>query len=75
MCQADPSVLRCRIDDKRIYDSIRSDFRMRGAFLFLEKAVDKYGLPWDAPVELHIADEGEAGEYLKLSRKAVRISS
>ena len=41
MCPADPSVLRYRIDDKRIYDSIRSDFgcvehfleRVREAFL------------------------------------------
>lgn len=35
----------------------------------LEKVIDEYGLPWDAPVELHIADEGEAEEYLKLYRK------
>ena len=26
----------------------------------LEKAIDGYGLPWDAPVELHIADEGRS---------------
>ena len=62
MCQADPSGLRCRIDDKRIYDSIRSDFRMRGAFLFLGKVIDEYGLAWDTPVELPIVDEGEAEE-------------
>jgi len=40
----------------------------------LERAIDVYGLPWDAPVELHIADEREAEEYLKLSRRAVRIN-
>ena len=31
----------------------------------LEKAIDEYGLPWDAPVKLHITDEKEAEEYLK----------
>jgi len=40
----------------------------------LEEAIDSYGLSWDAPVELHIADEGKVGKYLKLSRKAVRIN-
>jgi len=35
---------------------------MRGAFLFLEKVIDEYGLAWDAPVELPIVDEGEAEE-------------
>ena len=40
----------------------------------LERAIDVYGLPWDAPVELHIVDEREAEEYLKLSKNAVRIN-
>ena len=40
----------------------------------LEKAIDEYELPWDAPVELHIVDERESEEYLKLSRRAVRIN-
>lgn len=39
----------------------------------LERAMDVYGLPWDAPVELHVVSEGEAGEYLKHSKNAVRI--
>ena len=39
----------------------------------LERAIDVYGLPWDAPVELHIVDEREAEEYLKLSKKIVKI--
>ena len=34
----------------------------------LERAIDAYGLPWDAPVELHIVGEKEAEEYLKMSR-------
>jgi hypothetical protein len=31
----------------------------------LIRAMDNYGLPWDAPVELHIVNEDEAKEYLK----------
>lgn len=48
-------------DRKGLYDEI------------LGRAIDIYGLPWDAPVELHIADEIEAEEYLKLSKKIVEI--
>ena len=44
-------------DKKRLYVEI------------VERVIDSYGLPWDAPVELHIADEGEAEEYLRLSKK------
>jgi hypothetical protein len=33
--------------------------------VILGKAIDVYGLPWDAPVELHITDRKGAGEYLK----------
>lgn len=40
----------------------------------LEKAIDEYGLPWDAPVELHIVDEDGAREYLRQARKSVRVS-
>ena len=39
----------------------------------LEKAIDEYGLPWDAPVELHIVDEREAREYLKRAGRSVRV--
>ena len=31
----------------------------------LGRAIDVYGLPWDAPVELHITDKKRAKEYLK----------
>jgi predicted nucleotidyltransferase len=40
-------------DRKRLYGEI------------LERAIDVYGLPWDAPVELHITDKKRAEEYLK----------
>ncbi|AEA12995.1 hypothetical protein TUZN_1524 [Thermoproteus uzoniensis 768-20] len=36
------------------------------------RSMDRYGLPWDAPVELHIAYEDEAKEYLK--SKAVEVT-
>ena len=39
----------------------------------LERAIDTYGLPWDAPVELHIVSEERAREYLKHSRNFIRI--
>ncbi len=29
------------------------------------RAMDSYGLPWDAPVELHIVEEGEEEAYLR----------
>ena len=48
-------------DKKRLYVEI------------LEKAIDEYGLPWDAPIELHIVDEIESREYLKQVRKSIRI--
>ncbi|MGC8542965.1 MAG: nucleotidyltransferase domain-containing protein [Vulcanisaeta sp.] len=34
----------------------------------LARAMDYYGLPWDAPVELHIVNEDEATDYLRSSR-------
>ncbi len=39
----------------------------------LERAIDTYGLPWDAPVELHVVSEERAKEYLKHSRSIIRI--
>ncbi|MGC9170800.1 MAG: nucleotidyltransferase domain-containing protein [Thermoproteus sp.] len=38
----------------------------------LTRSMDCYGLPWDAPVELHIAYEDEAKEYLK--SKAIEVT-
>jgi len=40
----------------------------------LGRAIDVYGLPWDAPVELHITDKKRAEEYLKAS-KYVKINT
>ncbi len=39
----------------------------------LERAIDTYGLPWDAPVELHVVSEERAKEYSKHSRDTIRI--
>lgn len=44
------------VERKRLYAEI------------LERAIDVYGLPWDAPVELHIVGEKEAEEYLRMGR-------
>lgn len=42
--------------------------RKRLCVEMLERAIDVYGLLWDAPVELHIVGEKEAEEYLKMGR-------
>lgn len=31
----------------------------------LEKAISDHGLPWDAPVEIHVVEEGGEGSYTK----------
>jgi len=49
-------------DRKRLYGDI------------LERAIDMYGLPWDAPVEPHITDKKRAEEYLK-GGKHVKIDT
>ena len=40
----------------------------------LARAMDVYGLPWDAPVELHIVNENESRYYLELSERVIEIS-
>ena len=37
------------------------------------KSIDKYGLPWDAPIELHITSMEEAEAYLKYVKKKIEI--
>ena len=38
--------------------------RRRGLYVeILSRAMDEYGLPFDAPVELHIVEEGEDSRY------------
>ena len=39
----------------------------------IERAIDRYSLPWDAPVEIHIADAKTFKEYLKTCRKIIPI--
>ncbi|WP_243671158.1 nucleotidyltransferase domain-containing protein [Vulcanisaeta sp. JCM 16161] len=39
----------------------------------LVRAMDIYGLPWDAPVELHIVYEDESKYYLELSGRVIEI--
>ena len=45
--------------------------RRRLAVQILVKAVEAHGLPWDAPVEVHVVGEEEAERYLR--GRAVRI--
>ena len=39
----------------------------------LDKAIDTYDLPWDAPVELHVVNEEEAKRYFKHCKKVIKI--
>ena len=50
-------------DKKRLYVEI------------LERAIDSYGLPWDAPVELHIVGEKDAERYMKCLGKRMEIET
>jgi hypothetical protein len=33
-----------------------------------------YGLPWDAPVQVHIADSTSIGRYRKRCKRMIRVS-
>ena len=50
------------------------DERKKLRIKILERAIDVHGLPWDAPVELHIANEKRAEEYLRLAKEAIKIN-
>jgi predicted nucleotidyltransferase len=39
----------------------------------LEKAIDVYGLPWGAPVEVHIADARTLERYLRACKKMILV--
>ena len=46
----------------------------RGLYVaIMARAMDQYGLPWDAPVELHIVNEEGAKHYLQ-GGKAIEVS-
>jgi len=41
--------------------------------LILAEAMDRHGLPWDYPVEVHVVSGEEAEQYFKHSRKVVEL--
>ena len=41
----------------------------------INEAIDKHGLPWDYPIELHVHNMKECGEILKHCRKYIEILS
>ncbi|OYT40281.1 MAG: hypothetical protein B6U89_02725 [Desulfurococcales archaeon ex4484_58] len=43
-------------------------FRENLSVEILDKAIEKYGLPWDAPVQLHIVKRSEASKYFSRGR-------
>jgi len=40
----------------------------------LERAIMVYGLPWDAPVQVHIADSTSIGRYRKRCKRMIKVS-
>ena len=50
-------------DKKRLYVEI------------LERAIDSYGLPWDAPVEFHIVEEKDVERYMECLGKRIEIKT
>jgi len=52
------------VASRRLDPADRRRFRVE----ILERAINRYGLPWDAPVELHLISEGEEGEYLETGK-------
>ncbi|MGC8982890.1 MAG: hypothetical protein ACP5KA_03950 [Desulfurococcaceae archaeon] len=65
---------RCDIDVLVVVDGIDASTKKKLVVDILERAIGVYGLPWDAPVELHIASRGKAERYFKHSRKVVEVA-
>jgi len=51
------------------------DERKKLRIEILERAMDKYGLPVGAPIELHIINEKQVKEYMSLTKKAIKINT
>lgn len=54
---------------RTIADEEISNLRAR----ILVRAMDIYGLPFDAPVDLHVADLGRAQRYLRHARRLIEV--
>ena len=46
--------------------------RVKKAILF--NAMDRHGLPWDYPIDLHVLDEAGCVEFLRMCRKPIRVA-
>jgi len=55
--------------DKPLTDSQRRKLKTD----ILWNAIEKYGLPWDYPVEIHIATKEELKTYLRHTKKIIPI--
>jgi len=60
------------IDVLVVVDGVGEGDRRRLTVGILEEAIENFGLPWDAPVELHVVSRGEAEIFFK-SSKSVKI--
>ena len=52
---------------------LNDEAKKRLAVEVIERAIDGYGLPWDAPVEVHIADARAFERYLKACKNMILI--
>ena len=62
------------IDILVVVNNIDMDTKKKLLVEILERAIDLYELPWDAPVELHVATTEEAKRYFESSRKIIEIT-
>ncbi|ADM27359.1 DNA polymerase beta domain protein region [Ignisphaera aggregans DSM 17230] len=60
------------IDILIVVENIDPSTKKKLAIDIMEKAIDSYGLPWDAPIELHIIDRNDMKTYFRLS-KTIKI--
>lgn len=62
------------IDILVVLDRVDMETKKRLLVDILERAIDLYQLPWDAPVELHIVNREEAERYFRNARKVIEIA-
>ncbi|ARM76845.1 nucleotidyltransferase domain-containing protein [Acidianus manzaensis] len=54
--------------------TLSSKERLELKVKIMENVMDKYGLPFDAPVEIHVVDEEKAKEYFKHAKNVIEIN-
>ncbi|WP_460024170.1 nucleotidyltransferase domain-containing protein [Infirmifilum sp. SLHALR2] len=62
------------VDILVVLDRVDMETKKRLLVDILERAIDLYQLPWDAPVELHIVSREEAERYFRNARRVIEIA-